>query len=150
MSMGRESITLLPTADVGPHPRADRPRRWNVTAAWPLLVLAVWLGLIAAVELVRPPQFTASVCIFRNATGVPCPTCGSTRAVLALMRGDIMQAAAFNPLLIAAIIAGASWLALRSFSRALPQWLRRHPRWLWPIAAIALAANWAYVVWREL
>jgi hypothetical protein len=37
-------------------------------------------------------------CPFHLATGVPCPGCGTTRAALALARGDVLGALAFNPL----------------------------------------------------
>lgn len=38
-----------------------------------------------------------SVCVVKNVTGLPCPSCGSTRAVGALFHGDILQAFYFNP-----------------------------------------------------
>lgn len=37
------------------------------------------------------------VCLWKRATGIPCPSCGSTRAVLAILRGDLLQALQWNP-----------------------------------------------------
>ena len=47
-------------------------------------------------------------CVFKGLTGIPCPTCGSTRSVVHLAHGDILTALALNPLttlcLLAAIV----------------------------------------------
>ena len=40
----------------------------------------------------------APSCVFRSLTGLPCPTCGSTRAIVLLAHGDIPTALSFNPL----------------------------------------------------
>lgn len=37
-------------------------------------------------------------CIFRHVTGIPCPSCGSTRSVLSLINGNILGAIQWNPL----------------------------------------------------
>jgi hypothetical protein len=52
-------------------------------------------------------------CLFRQATGVPCPSCGTTRAIEALAAGDVGRSAATNPfgLLIAlALVAFPAWI----------------------------------------
>jgi Protein of unknown function (DUF2752) len=37
-------------------------------------------------------------CVFKGLTGIPCPTCGSTRAVVQLSHGDFLSAFVMNPL----------------------------------------------------
>ena len=37
-------------------------------------------------------------CIFHEITGLPCPTCGATRSVMALSRFDLMSSLTLNPL----------------------------------------------------
>ena len=37
------------------------------------------------------------VCIFKHFTHLPCPSCGSTRAVLLLIQGDFLGAFLLNP-----------------------------------------------------
>ena len=37
-------------------------------------------------------------CLFHKTTGIPCPSCGSTRSVLSLIRGDFFDALYYNPL----------------------------------------------------
>jgi hypothetical protein len=38
-----------------------------------------------------------SVCMIKNATGYPCPSCGTTRAVQALFKGDLIRSLMLNP-----------------------------------------------------
>ena len=38
------------------------------------------------------------VCIFKYLTNIPCPSCGSSRSVLALFQGDLQAALWWNPL----------------------------------------------------
>ena len=47
------------------------------------------------------------LCPLRLCTGFQCPTCGSTRSLLALLSGRPLQAIGFNPALIAIICAFA-------------------------------------------
>lgn len=47
-----------------------------------------------------------TLCLFKNITGVACPSCGSTRAVIALFQGRVSDAIYYNPigLLIASVM----------------------------------------------
>lgn len=38
-----------------------------------------------------------SVCVLKRTTGIPCPSCGSTRSMLSLLHGDIVRAWLWNP-----------------------------------------------------
>lgn len=53
-------------------------------------------------------------CPLRSLTGIACPTCGGTRAVLSLLHGDIAGALAWNPFVILglAVVLGAGATAL--------------------------------------
>ena len=55
------------------------------------------VGVLAALA-VLPTLPALPACVFRAATGVPCPTCGTTRGVFALLHGDLRSALRFNPL----------------------------------------------------
>ncbi|MCE2771205.1 MAG: DUF2752 domain-containing protein [Saprospiraceae bacterium] len=37
------------------------------------------------------------VCLIKNATNIPCPSCGTTRAVVSLVNGDFFEALFLNP-----------------------------------------------------
>ncbi|MBL4716421.1 MAG: DUF2752 domain-containing protein [Bacteroidia bacterium] len=39
-----------------------------------------------------------NVCIFKNITGIPCPSCGTTRSVLAILKGNVIDSIGHNPL----------------------------------------------------
>jgi len=89
-------------------------------------------------------------CTFHRLTGVPCPTCGTTRTALAILDGDIVGAVLINPL---AALAGIVFIV--GGLMAIPWLLFRWPvpsfglRWTptWTVALVAVvAANWAYVI----
>lgn len=47
----------------------------------------------------------APSCAWKGLMGIPCPTCGSTRALMHLAKGDLLSAIAFNPLVSACFLA---------------------------------------------
>jgi hypothetical protein len=55
------------------------------------------LMMLAAGRLM-PVLSLAPDCVFKGLTGIPCLTCGSTRAVVRLSHGDILPAFELNPL----------------------------------------------------
>lgn len=58
-------------------------------------------------------QYTASLCMFKNTTGIPCPACGTTSGIMQLFHGEIWNAILTNPLSIPAAFALAilpGWL----------------------------------------
>lgn len=94
-----------------------------MAAVFLLLQLAV-AGLLfsvdgAAVRFGGRP--VGSACFFRQHTGIPCPTCGMSRSVVATLHGDLSTAVRANP-------AGPLWVAA-AFSVALALlWLARRQR----------------------
>jgi len=60
-----------------------------------LALLAARLGHIASM---------APSCAFEGLLGVPCPTCGSTRAVVHLSHGEVASAFAMNPAVTLVIV----------------------------------------------
>ena len=68
-------------------------------------------------------QLTAgSVCPVYAVTGLPCPACGSTRAVLALLRGGFWESLRWHPLvLLLPVLAVLALCVLRFFPRP-PRW----------------------------
>jgi hypothetical protein len=88
-------------------------------------------------------------CFFRSVTGLPCPTCGGTRAALALARLDLPAALHANPLVALALLfvvvggvaAGAMALAGRGVREP-----SRVPVWVRAGLVVALAANWFFLI----
>lgn len=61
-----------------------------------LISRATVLVLIAAVLLIA--VFRGTPCLFLSLTGLPCPTCGMTRAWLAFFRLEIVDALLYHPM----------------------------------------------------
>ncbi|MCB9840600.1 MAG: DUF2752 domain-containing protein [Phycisphaeraceae bacterium] len=129
--------------------RVDAERRWprvpllclGAAGLWTLLVMlaAWWLPAAARGESRGTP------CILRATTGVPCPTCGGTRAVTALVGGDVGGAIAWNPMVIGGLVLLVAWLALRVALLRRVVVVRR--RWLVAVTLVAVVvANWVYVL----
>lgn len=96
------------------------------------------VGLAAAVVvlvLIRlfPPERCRfwPPCVFRELTGLYCPACGNTRALSALVRGDVAGCFARNALLVPLLLC---LLALAIRSR-----LARNPYFAWGIAITVIA-----------
>jgi hypothetical protein len=62
---------------------------------------------LLALASARLPSLMVLVpaCVFKGLTGIPCPTCGSTRSVIHLSHGDISAALFMNPLAVLIVIA---------------------------------------------
>lgn len=72
-----------------------------------LLLIACSAGLIYLLyQLYYTESNTYSVCIIKNISGFPCPSCGATRAVQLLFKGDFMGSILMNPfgIIISAIL----------------------------------------------
>ena len=121
--------------------------RWSVALGMPLLAaLLVWL-------LVRTDPAGGGQllpCLFRQLTGLDCIGCGATRALSALLHGELAAAFSYNAFLLIWL----PWLAWTLLSwwlqavcgrQVLPR--PRESRWL-PIALLASAL--AFLVLRNL
>jgi hypothetical protein len=73
--------------------------RSNNRLYWILLILSMagyaWIGYHF---FTAEHDTSITVCLFKNITGIPCPSCGITRALLLLMDGEIRGAVLTNPL----------------------------------------------------
>jgi hypothetical protein len=101
---------------------------------------------------------TWTPCLFKLLTGIPCPSCGSTRAVLALLRGD--DVLAYNPLGIFTFAAALLTLAMlcrdviTGSDSLFLVWRRgeqfvRQP-WVAAAGIAVLASNWVWTIARGL
>ncbi len=123
--------------------QSDPELLWLGVSCATFLSIATWLAL----RLPRPQ------CAFHAITGLPCVTCGATRAALQFFHGHFGAAFAYNPLafvtycglilfnLYAAVVwlTGAPRLRVTDFSFEQKRLIRG--------AIIALlAANWAYLL----
>lgn len=110
-------------------------------------------GVLAtlAVGLLHLDRLPVALCYLKVFSGLPCPTCGSTRALGRLFALDLGGAVAMNPLAALGALLIAFWaaadLALLPQGRALA--LEVSPRAGRALRAVAIAAallNWIYLL----
>jgi len=126
--------------------RAAFRRFSSSNAARVLLAVAI---VAACVSLAH--AFGVTLCPMKRLLGVPCPTCGTTRAFAALFRGDVLGAFAQQPLVMSCSLVGLPvLLVLRLVSgrREMADFLAAAFRSavFWCLAAAAVLANWIYVI----
>lgn len=89
-------------------------------------------------------------CPAKGMLGIPCATCGMTHAFVALAHGDLAAALHASPL--GAALAGAAWLYVLldltrlAAGRPFPSPSQRHLRLAAALGALALLANWAWLL----
>lgn len=111
-------------------------------------LLAVGLALAVAIW----PAAWLPVCPFHRLTGFPCPTCGSTRCVRALLLGDWQAAFRLQPLVATLVGAGAlglacAWVAVWRGWPAPAVTASRREKWALSLAAVAVVVgNWAHLI----
>lgn len=118
-----------------------------------LLWLLVSLGTCSLAALWFAARLPTPHCFFRAVTGLPCPTCGATRAAYLFLHGHFAASFSFNPL------AFLTFIALLVFDLyAVTVLTTRAPRFrvqsfspaeklLCRVVAISLlAGNWLYLL----
>jgi hypothetical protein len=91
-------------------------------------------------------------CPFKLLTGLPCPTCGVTRAVMAMTRLDLRAALELNPLAVAAAGAAAIYFLYAAIvllwrtPRLRPRLTPRDLAVARFVTAGVVSINWLYLV----
>jgi hypothetical protein len=113
---------------------------WLAAATSALALRPLWLAIA---PVLRP-------CVFRSLFGIPCPTCGTTRAATYFLDGDLIAAFAANPLAAAAgllFVVGAPLATLWAIARwPVPVLPTPLPSWIRVGAAALVAINWLYII----
>lgn len=129
--------------------RSLRPGETDHETLWASVALALGILLAAWVRFVEWPPV---LCPFRVLTGVPCPTCGTTRAVFAWLHGHPLDAMRLNPiigvtpfvlgpyLVYAATVALGGWPRLRVSLSPTAKRVGRAGAW------VAILATWAFLI----
>ena len=78
----------------------------------------IWLAITYNQLVIN--SIEPGLCIFKRLTNIPCPSCGSTRSVLTLMKGDIQSGLFLNPfgiILMIIMIISPFWIFFDVVSR---------------------------------
>jgi hypothetical protein len=131
-------VVLTATTTAAPNGLARRfGGSTNVNLREGRVVGVAMLG-IAAVRPVVPFEFVPP-CPLRTLTGIPCPLCGMTRGVTALVHGDVGHALFLNP---------GSLLIVALAMLLIVQWrLKRVVVPVWTIATV-LAILWSWQLFK--
>lgn len=118
-----------------------------------LIWLLVSLGTGCLIALWFVARLPTPQCAFHSTTGLPCPTCGATRAAWQFLHGHFFASFSCNPLLffgfcfvlifdlyaLAVLVGGAPRFRVTNFSGAQKRLLRR-------LAIGLLLGNWLYLL----
>lgn len=124
-----------------------------------LLAAAVTSALLVIARVVESVSLPFLRCLFREASGLPCPFCGGMRTLAALSHGHPVAALAANPLVCAAaaagitaplVVFGARVLAARAGRDAHTVLARVGTRAATRVLLALLAVQWIYLVARVL
>ncbi|SRR5258706_4714972 len=102
-----------------------------------------------------------SFCLVKNLTGLPCPSCGTTRSVVLFAKGEIINALQINPLSLLAVvffILAPCWLLYDFIKKRDSVWLtfrwiekKIHSSFVISLSLIALITiNWIWNIYKGL
>lgn len=125
------------TAAAWPLRRGDRASaaRLASVVATRYLAIAALAVVLAALHLQHRPT---SLCVFRAATGIPCPLCGGTTAAVDLGHGDLRAALAASPFAVGLLSLGP----LLSVRRPPAWWRVTRYRWLAVYGVLVVSEIW--------
>lgn len=129
----------------------------NLKKRYRLLLLAIVGGyFFVGVSAYMQTKSSASVCLFKNLTGYPCPGCGTTRGTILLFKGHFLESILLNP--VALILNLMAITAIVMIIRDL--WLKKSDfhklstRKIHPILLVILVVlvllNWAWNISKGL
>ncbi len=101
-----------------------------------------------------------TVCLIKSITGVPCPSCGSTRSVLSILKGNFADALFWNPfgiLIMIILLVAPLWMvydlarqndSLYRFYNRTELFLKR--TWVAIPAILLVLLNWVWNIAKGL
>ena len=72
-------------------------KKFNILLLSACLLGYLWLAFAIQINT-KTYKNDISVCIIKHTTNIPCPSCGTTRSILSLIKGDVYGALFWNPI----------------------------------------------------
>jgi len=129
------------------------PLAWRKPRRDDYQVAALWALSVGAALALRP--FWTAVagllpaCLWHRWSGLPCPGCGTTRALVRVLHGDVTAGLSLNPLaacaacmFVAAGLGAPAWLATGGL---VPVFESRPRPVALAVAAVLVVLNWAWL-----
>ncbi|MGO9481115.1 MAG: DUF2752 domain-containing protein [Candidatus Kryptoniota bacterium] len=102
-----------------------------------------------------------SFCLFKDVTGIPCPSCGTTRSLIALINGNFSESLwinPFGPMMALALFVIPLWIVGDTLGRSdsfyrFYGWAERFfsaNKWISIPAIMILALNWIWNIKKGL
>ena len=130
---------------------------WQMLKRYKLFIIITTILGLAFFGLLLSERVQIPIgCPFKALTGIPCPGCGGTRALYAILHGDILEALYINPLSCVLIV----------FFAILPFWAlydgytgkgilqkafrMRLPKFCLVILFVVILANWIWNIIKQL
>ena len=132
--------------------RLELEREWNDEVMYRVMIGLWAAAVLAAFVLFLLPDLRAYVqdrpCILRQMTGLYCPGCGGTRAVLFLLHGQVGKSFYYNPAISYAILFAFAYMISHTLKHVTKGRIRGfHYRNGYCYLGVALfVANW---VWKN-
>ncbi len=109
-------------------------------------------GILAggSVLLYSMPHLLSFPCVIKTLSGFSCPSCGSSRAISAVLRADIAAAIAYNPLFVLALSVAAIMSLAAAYQLIIGRRLRivLSPTAQKALRALLLTLLLGQLVWR--
>jgi hypothetical protein len=121
---------------------ADEERRFHLNCALSALLIVATLPVLNVIPLLRA---IPHVCLTQTLIGIPCPGCGITHALLALMRFDLRGSCNANPAGFALALLFVFQMFVRPLAILVPETSRnisRAGRWFSSATVFALMVVW--------
>ncbi len=127
-----------------------------------ILLLACMAGGAWLIYNINFPsdECAKGICIFKNATTIPCPSCGTTRAIESLIHGDFIASLRINPfgiIVFLIVLVMPLWIlidvvrrrnSLWCFYKRIELFLQR-PQVAIPLSALVIV-NWIWNISKGL
>lgn len=122
--------------------------------------LAGYIWLYFSMTTNRTESKSVELCLIKHATNIPCPSCGSTRSVISLIKGNFVEAFKLNPMgyIVAAIMVVAPiWIvtdlvcrsnSLFNFYLKTENYLKKTKYAIFLILLVII--NWIWNITKEL